>query len=174
MAIQRMATAASSRWEVDAIDYRPDQKTIYLRLAGPEQVIHSLAKEIRSRWPDDVADLPESDPFWRSVRELNWSEGSEAAVKVPTTPQQFLRLQESLEIDGLGKLHLSVAGGVLWILLDTEGRIAEVDTHLQSLEMPGLVVRGSCDDPRIGEWPTSEMETAIKAAMDTCAKFPGF
>ena len=47
-AMDRMATAASSRWELDAIDYRPDQQAMVLRLAGPESANASIMDEIQA------------------------------------------------------------------------------------------------------------------------------
>ena len=79
-----MAAAASSRWEIDAIDYRVNQQSIFLRVAGPA----ACQRRDRERDSIDVGRGCERlwnspDDFWRSVRELNWSPESPIAVKVP-------------------------------------------------------------------------------------------
>lgn len=172
-AIERIAKAACSRWELDAIDYRPDQQSLFLRLAGSQQVNESISREIRSTWGEDVSDGELHDPFWRSIRELNWSQSvSPVVVKVPATAAQFPALYDSLAADDRVSCHWSVAGSVLWISLDTSEQLSSLDAQLQSLVMAGLVVRGDCDAPQIGTWPTNDMQAAVKAAMDPPAKFP--
>ena len=171
-AIDRMSAAASSRWESDAIDYRPHERSMFLRLAGPERVNAAIASEIRRLWGEDVSELTSPDEFWRSIRELNWLPESPLAVKVPTSPGQLLRLYDSFASDDGGKLHWSVAGNVLWALPADHQQLSALDEQLQRLELPGLVVRGSCGQPRIGKWTCSEMESAVKAALDPPARFP--
>ncbi len=171
-AVERMAKAAASRWELDAIDYRPDQQTIYLRVAGPPQVNESIEREICSVWGDDVSQCPSADAFWQSVRELNWSGNDSIAVKVPTTPRQFPGLYASLADNDVLQCHLSVAGNVLWILLQTSDRLTTLDKELRSRGISGLVVRGDGATPLVGNWVTSEMQTAVKAALDPPARFP--
>ncbi len=173
-AIDRMAAAASSRWEIDAIDYRVNQQSIFLRVAGPQRVNDAIADEIRSMWGEDVSVWEFADDFWRSVRELNWSPGSPIAVKVPCSPGQLAGLYDSFAGGDDDQLHWSVAGNVLWVLLRDEEPLTALDQRLQLLEMPGLVVRGSSDRPLIGKWKSSEMASALKSAMDPPAKFPSF
>jgi hypothetical protein len=99
---------------------------------------------------------------------------SSIAVKIPTSAGQLARLYDSFAGEDDDKLHWSVAGNVLWVLLDDNERLTGLDQQLQSLELPGLVVRGSSVEPRIGKWTSSEMEAAVKAAMDPPARFPSF
>ena len=155
----------------DAFDYRPDGRTIYLRLAGPESVVDAIAQEVRSFWEPDVADLPDPDDFWRSLGLLDCFGENKTVVKVPTTSTSFLELRKSLSQET--PLHLSVAGGVVWIFADSDEQLAEVDKCLASLDLQGLVVQGSCKRFRVGTWPSSNMESAVKAAMDPTARFPG-
>jgi glycolate oxidase FAD binding subunit len=190
-ALDRMATAASARWELDAIDYRPgndhgndrgsdhgndrgSDHTIYLRVAGPERANVSISDEIQATWGQDVSDLTSADDFWRSVRELDWSSGAGAAVKVPTTLSQFGDLYASLTTDPAVAMHLSVAGNVLWLLLHEDEGLSALDVQLQSLGLPGLVIRGNTHQPRIGTWNSFEIESAVKAAMDPPGRFSSF
>jgi hypothetical protein len=166
--------AASSRWELDAIDYRTGEQSMFLRLAGPERANASISGEIRSTWGEDVSDLTSPDEFWRSVGELSWSSDDCVAVKIPTTPQQLVGLNDLLAGDQNVKMHASVAGNVVWVLLDSSEILSALDSQLRSLEIPGLVVRGSCVQPRIGQWSSFEIESAVKAAMDPPGKFSKF
>jgi len=170
-ALERMATAASSRWELDAIDYRPDAHAIFLRLAGPQRACAAIAGEIRTTWGEDVSEPPEPSAFWQSVGELKWSANGTTAVKVPTTPQQFIALQDSLAGHAQITVHGSVAGNVAWILLDTSASLSALDTQLQSMEIPGLVVRGSGDQRAVGTWKSPAIQQAVQTAMDPAGKF---
>ena len=96
----------------------------------------------------------------------------QTAVKVPTTPQQLFDLSDSLARDEGIHLHGSAAGNVAWILLDTGEGLSALDRQLQALQMPGLVIRGPCDRPRLGTWKSWEVERTIQAAMDPPRKFP--
>jgi glycolate oxidase FAD binding subunit len=173
-AVKRIARAALSRWELDAIDYRPDALAIYLRLAGPESANASIANELKSTWGSDVSDLDSPAEFWQSVRELSWSSRDALPVKVPTTLQQMLALVESLGAEWPGHLHASVAGNLLWIMLDSREHLAALDTQLRALELSGLVVRGPCDNPRLGKWDSQEIERSLQAALDPPGKFAPF
>jgi glycolate oxidase FAD binding subunit len=168
-AIERMARAAVSRWEADALDYRPAERLILLRLAGPGPACAAIAAEIRSTWGDDVATLDDPAPLWRSVRELNWDAAAMFAVKVPITPGRFLSWCDS---PPPGDMHLSAAANVVWILLRDRQQLAAIDAQLQTMHLAGLVVRGPCDQPCLGQWPASRMQQAVKAVMDPVAKFP--
>ena len=171
-ALARLSTSASSRWELDAIDYSFDEQALVLRLAGPPRACALIASEIRNTWGEDVSDLAASDAFWQSVGELSWSSSGQTAVKVPTTPQQLFDLSDSLALDEGIHLHGSAAGNVAWILLDTGEGLSALDRQLRALQMPGLVIRGPCDRPRLGTWKSWEVERTIQAAMDPPRKFP--
>lgn len=173
-AADRIAMAASSRWELDAIDYRAQQHSIFLRLGGPPEVNDAIASEICSLWGECTKTVENADEFWRSVRELNWKGDSPIAVKVPATSVRWIDSLESIVASAEPQIHCSVAGNVFWILLDDQQQLHKLDLGLQQLKLPGLVLRGSKSGPRIGQWSTSEMESAIKSAMDPPARFPGF
>lgn len=180
-AMQAIARIARSRWEPDAIDYRPDDFSVYLRLSGPEQAVAEIIDQIKSDWDGwDAMDAPESDAFWQAITELCWAEFDKPfAIKVPTTTTSFLELQRGLENrDGLS-IHLSAAGGVTWMLLDGDANLQWLDQQLRAIGLSGLVVLGEplSDDPgwspRIGNWPVSQMQQSVKLAMDPLGKFPG-
>ena len=174
-AIECIFAVASSRWEADALDYRPAQKTVAIRLAGPEKSNDQIAGEILSTWPGgERLDSGEADQYWRSVTDLSWSGMSDWLVaKVPTTAKRFLDLQTALEGREGVSVHLSVAGGVTWIALDDLASLQWLDGQLTSQQLAGLVVRGDCHSPRVGSWPENEMQRAVKRAMDPHSKFAG-
>ncbi len=167
-AIERIAHASASSWELDAIDYRTDQQTIYLRIAGPSAANRAIAAEIRNQWGGDVADADNPNDFWRSVRELNWIADAPTAVKIPTTPDAVLQLCDRLP----GHLHFSVAANVAWLLLDTNHQLADTAKSLSANGLKGLVVTGNCSRSCIGTWISNEIDLALKRALDPAGIFP--
>ncbi len=73
-AVRRIANAAASRWELDAIEYAASSHMIYLRLGGPHDVNDSLSREIESKWGSDVSRLEDfaAAETWAAINELRW------------------------------------------------------------------------------------------------------
>jgi glycolate oxidase FAD binding subunit len=174
-AMQRLSAVAASRWEADALDYRPSDQVLAIRLAGPEPSNDEIAEEILSTWPGgEREESGEADHYWRSVTDLNWSGMPDCfIVKVPTTSKRFLGLQAVLEDREGVSIHLSVAGGVTWIAVRDMATLGWLDGQLKSQQLAGLVVLGDGHSPRVGSWPDNEMQRAVKQAMDPDSKFAG-
>jgi glycolate oxidase FAD binding subunit len=172
-AMKRMAVAAASQWELDAVDYRPGANTLFLRLAGPDKVNQMVIRKIMERWGTDVTELPDGDAHWRAVRELDWSNTTRAfAVKIPTHRQVVEALAAWVGQNSRVDLHVSAAGAVAWLLCDARSDLDELDRILLKHEVAGLLVRGESTRIGIGCWPRTEISVAVKQAMDPVSKFP--
>lgn len=175
-AIETISTAARSRWELDAIDYRTNDKAIHLRIAGPERSNEIIASEILDRWDGEasVISSDESDRYWTSVRELSFA-GPEAVVaKVPMTTTRILELTRAFADDPNVETHLSVAGSLAWLAIKSDGLISKIDKTLRQMSIAGLVVRGAADTMWLGQREDREIDRSIRKAMDPVNKFPGF
>ncbi|MFK8114252.1 MAG: FAD-binding protein [Rubripirellula sp.] len=169
-AMERMSIAAASRWELDAIDYRPRQSIVAIRLRGPQVANDALATDIQSKWGNDVSDFDAADSWWASIIGLDWEPEHRVAIKVACTPQQCATLTDSLPDSAV--VHWSVAGNVLWILAKDEASLPQIEASLIASKLPALVVRGSTQKPCIGAWPDREINGLVKSAMDPASKFP--
>ncbi|TWU60423.1 putative FAD-linked oxidoreductase [Rubripirellula tenax] len=158
--IDRIQQAASSRWELDAIDARPNELKVLLRIAGPQEANQAIASEITSRWTGDVSELESCEAFWHSVTELTFAPHRSHVVKVPTASTVFSSLDH----------HVSAAGNVTWIATDD---VTDLDAKLTKLGVPGLVVRGEWSASIVGKIHTSHMSRNIKTAMEPHGRFPG-
>jgi len=118
-AIGQIRRAARGRWEAGAIDYLPDDNTLYIRLVGPAAALDGLAKEASETFHAQRLSEASADAFWQSF--LSWEcwEGSPWVARVPLTSQQFLDLIPELQQLGV-RSHLSCAGGLLWLGGDAE------------------------------------------------------
>ncbi|QDT05843.1 putative FAD-linked oxidoreductase [Rubripirellula lacrimiformis] len=168
-AMQRTNQAAASHWELDAIDYRPGLKTLFVRIAGPPPFCDAIAAAIREHWGQDVADCDDSDRFWFDVNELKFAPESRFVVKVPITAASFLDLEASLAGQPGYRTHVSAAGNVMWIAIDDLDVLAG---ELTVRGMAGLVVQGETPQPFIGTLPKAALHAKIQHAMDPLGKFP--
>ena len=73
--MERLVAGAKSRWELDALDYKPAEKTLFLRVCGPESAADALIREIADTWSGDTKpfDDGEASEFWENVREFKWA-----------------------------------------------------------------------------------------------------
>ena len=175
-AIERMTFAANSRWELDAIDYRISENAIYFRVAGPERSNELISSQILERWENDAVALAhdESDQVWNSVRELSFADPDAIIAKVPTTTTGFLDLTRKFADDVGLKMHLSVAGSLIWLAINSDQMISKVDAALRQMSLAGLVVRGQADTMWLGHRENRAIDRSIKQAMDPSDKFPSY
>ncbi|MDA9778333.1 FAD-binding protein [Rubripirellula sp.] len=188
-AMNAISKLASSRLEVDALDYRADLRELAVRLAGPADVLPALAQEVR-RLMAGGQQLSDGDAidYWESIKDFEWS-GLEnpLMIKVPLNLSKFLKLNESLQTNDQCHIHLSVGGNVGWIAIRDASLLTWLSKQLESQGLAGLVVgdreqkmqdlasnsNGGITTFQIGRWPASEMMQAVKKAMDPLSKFPG-
>lgn len=171
-AVERMSSLASSRYELDAIDYRPNQQRLFLRIAGPESANQAIASEIQSTWGEDVSEPDSPREFWQSICELNFADSDQSIVKIPTTPALLssLQTQPNAETDSLS--HWSAAGNTMWVSVNPAASIDRLESILAAHKCSGLVVRGSVKTPWIGNAPPFALMQSIKQAMDPDDRFP--
>ncbi len=200
-AMNAIADIASSRLEVDALDYRPDRCQLAIRLAGPSEVLPDLLGELRDRYPDGQRwDESEAHAYWNAVKEFQWSDFKKPTmVKVPMNLSSFLKLEGELLDNAACRVHLSVGGNIAWVAVDHASDLDWLSDLLLAQGLSGLVVSsglagssdlgrdevvsdqdghlgvssGVVEQWRIGHWPRSQMQQAVKAAMDPLSKFPG-
>jgi hypothetical protein len=83
-----------------------------------------------------------------------------------------LKLQSFLQTRSDARSHLSVAGAVAWVWLESKQAIEHLDQHLLADGGGGLLVLGDRSrSPWLGQRMTSEMENRLSAAMDPNNKF---
>ncbi len=167
-AFERMSLAGGATWELDAIDYHPDHRSIYIRIGGPEASNKSITHQILAQWGSDVFEPTDADEYWQNLRELTWSDDLPIAAKIPVTPQSANELCGRLP----GTLLLSAAANVAWQFLRNSDQVAESSKLLSELELTGLVVKGPIEISRIGDWASNQIEISLKNAFDPTDKYP--
>lgn len=194
-AMDGIAGIASSRLEVDALDYRPECRELAIRLAGPREVLPDLLSELRQRYPDGKQwSDADAEAYWTAIKEFDWSGfQSPVMVKVPINLSAFLKVESEL-LAGGARVHLSVGGNVAWVALDRAAKLDWLSQLLLGHGLSGLVVSSgssafvglnenqngepstsglAVDRCKLGLWPKTQMQQAVKAAMDPQSRFPG-
>ena len=179
IATQILTHAASSRWELDALDWLPDANHIAARLVGPAESLDALAEEILNRFSGEKMTPQAADFQWNALTEFAWVKTSGAGasqaessllLKMPTTPHTSASLRKTLENFGAW-VHVSGGGNVAFVSLAADANIAAVDTKLQELNVQSLTLRG--DAPLwLGARYDFKIAAAVKNALDAENRFP--
>ena len=172
-AVERMSWLAKSRFELDAIDYRASERTIYARLRGQENANAELANAIRGELQSDsfaVMDDAASRSFWTDFNEWNWFGCDACLVKIPVDRELSRSLHDWCDQTKSGEVHWSAAGSVAWVAVQREGLIG-LHGELCKCEAKGLVVRGKTDRIELGVREPQAIESRIKQAMDPRNRF---
>lgn len=172
-AVSRMGAACRSRWEVDAVDYWPDTRSVFLRLAGPPQAVESLAAEVQNTWGDDVSVLDENGvgAAWESIAELSPEVPEAVVIKVPTSLRHVAPLHDVCsQLRGCA-MRVSVGGAVSWLTAPAAD-FSELDARLVELELAGLAVRGPAPSIWLGRRDRSLIRDSVKQALDPPGRFP--
>ena len=151
-AVARMADAASSRWELDAIDYQAARRTIWIRIGGEASVCDSIASDIGNVIIDQEVvstDAEQANDQWQSVLDLSFGGPNRNGVaKVPLTLSTLQRL--ALWCDDRAdrfSLHGSVAGSIGWLSFQDQPRnesFRQVDSYFKESNLTGLLSQNGC------------------------------
>ena len=160
-ALARLASLAGSRFELDALDYRPADHTILLRLAGPAESNATLAAAIGG------TTVP-CESIWPDLNAFAWAPTDHTLIRIPTTPRTAAGLIESLEKISATHAHLTAGANLLWLSTPDAPAVDKVLSHLQT---SGLVIRGQTPHLHVGLNPTSTIASAIHHVFDPHEKF---
>lgn len=156
-----VTTAASARWEIDALDLLPAADAIALRLAGPSGALQIIAAEVLARFPGEILSITDADALWADLRELRWTHGEGSLLKLALIPSQLPTLAARVQALS-GRLHVSAGGNAALVSLPAPAT---------SLGLPALTLRGS--GPLWLDAPTAPAITAdVKIALDPQNRFP--
>lgn len=175
-AMDRMNDAACQPWELDAIDYDPKPRSLFLRLSAVRQVVELIAPKIVNNYGDDAHRMTPHDAteFWHTTSEQSWAPADSAMVKVPTTASSFLQLQIAIESSDGVQVRLSGGGATCWLAGNSAQDVEHIDEVLHRLDLSGLAIRGDCPKMWLGKPPESAMIASIQGIMDPQGRFPSF
>ncbi len=171
-AATRIGQGASSRWELDALDYVHEQACLFARLGGPAGANAALAEEIKQAWPGAaiLADA-EASSVWSSLRDFAWAHEDGALAKIPITLAALDPLATAIaKIDG-ARGHFSSAGNVAFISLPEAAQTTRLDAGLRALGLRALILRGIAAPARLGISDEPAIAENIRAVFDPANRF---
>lgn len=180
-AADRIAQGASSRWELDAIDYletgneecgtRKDG-CLLARLGGPADANAALAGEMEQTWPGStiLADA-DADSVWSNLREFAWAHADGVLAKIPTTLGALAPVATALARIPDARGHFSAAGNVAFVSLPSGEQAARLDTELRALGLSALVLRGDGAHARLGISSEPVIAESVRAVFDPLHRF---
>jgi glycolate oxidase FAD binding subunit len=186
-ATERLIEAASSRWELLALDYHPAQKRLLLQLGGTQRALEQIAADIESRWPGDVQPIESctADTCWETIRTLGLdiTESKQAPTRpkqasqtivaqVALTPTVVPELEQKLGLMEGVDSHYSVGGNVATLTCQQPENVLPVSELLTELQLVGLVLQGRDTPLWLGNVTQRAIDRAIKTALDPQRRFP--
>jgi glycolate oxidase FAD binding subunit len=166
-----LTAAASTRWELDALDASIDENAVFARLAGPAPAIDALAGEILARWPGRKLSLEEEQKTWSETAEVSWAHPGGVLVKVALTPAQWPALAALGRTLAGARLRAGNGGNAAFLSLPAPVDAPRLGEGLRALGVAALTLRG--DAPL---WPAGRdkpaIASAVKAALDPQNRFP--
>jgi glycolate oxidase FAD binding subunit len=161
---QRLMAAASTRWEIDALEADGNDRRIFLRLAGAPAALEPLGREVLARWPGRVLDDAEAKERWDDVREFRWAHAHGTWIKLAITPNALPALLPGLRGAHDARVYITAGGNALFLSLPG-------DTAAPIIDLPALTLRGNAA-LWPGVQPQHDIEARIKAALDPVNRFP--
>src|SRR5688572_25285567 len=104
--------AASTRWELDALDTTLGENAVFARLAGPPAALDGLTAEILARWPGSALTDGDANYFWQAIAGFRWAHSNGTLVKVSLMPEQVIAFAELARAQPGARGWVSAGGNV--------------------------------------------------------------
>jgi glycolate oxidase FAD binding subunit len=170
-ALAAMQGVASAGLDIEALDIEvtPNGYSLWVRLGGWEAVLPQRLAQVRRLLTagDEVSGDAEV-ATWTRVREFSWAPAEWSLVKVALTATHLPALDQQLAATGAQR-HYAVGGNLGWIAWP--GAVEALDHLLNAQKLPGLVLRGNIQQPRIGTHNGQDFLARVKQALDPNGKF---
>lgn len=107
---------------------------------------------------------------WTNANEFRWIPAEHTVAKIATTPGKLAALDAQL-VKHAASRRYTVGGNLVWI--GWPGALNELDTMLQSLDLPGLAIRSDgYAQPLLGKQTGQFFAQRIKSALDPEQRLP--
>lgn len=170
-ALAGMRQAAAAHLDLDCLDTVVDgaEVALWARMGGWEAVLSERIGALRALLGagDEVSGADEQR-FWAAAREFSWAPPAMKLVKVATTGEQLLALDEALAA-GATQRRYTVGGNLTW--LAWSGPVSDLHAQLAGQGLAGLVLRGTKANPWIGRPFHNSLSQRIKQTLDPDGKF---
>lgn len=143
--------------------------SLYVRIGGDPKIFSERSDRLIAMLGEGIIMSDVDDHLlWTSLSEFNWLPDGFNLVKVPVTPKRlsqldaFLSKQDSLR-------RYAVGGNLAWI--GWSGSLEVLSNILQDMKLPGLIILGHAEHPRIGFRTGEAFEARVKKALDPSGRW---
>lgn len=163
--------------EMDVLDLEPlgeDRFSLIVRLGGLPTALPGRIKRLQDFLQANTEAISfeviegEADTtLWQQVNAFAWVKEELSLVKVPISPKRIPLLENVLlSLNPLRRY--TIGGNVAWLAVPD---IAPLDTLLNKLRLPGLVLFGPPGRPFIGPRQGISLTRRVKQALDPSGRF---
>ncbi len=173
-ALETLAKLATLPVDIDALDIAATDagSTLWLRIGGLASTLAPRLDVLAKCIGQGERLLGKDDrQVWQAANEFDWVPEGSALVKTPLSPTTLLGFDQQIDGRGLNRRY-SAGGNVVWLAWN--GPVDELDTLLDALHLPGLVLTGEADNPIIGSFAGREFYRRIKQTLDPDDRFPDY
>ena len=173
-AISSLFTAPN---EMDVLDLEPladGRFSLIARLGGLSSALPGRIERLQSflyakteAVSHEVIQAEADAALWQQVNAFAWAGDGLCLVKVPISPKRIPLLENV--VHGLAPRRRYTAGGnIAWLAVSD---IDSLDTVLNTVNLPGVVLFGPPGRPFIGPRPGVSLARRVKQALDPSGKF---
>jgi glycolate oxidase len=151
---------------LSALDLEPPG-TVLVRLAGSAQTLPERAQRLAGLLGAGADTLTgeEEERLWRDAGELAWAGVGDSLVRVSLSPRAVPGLQQTVQRAG-ARARYSAGANVCWVTWPAERELAELDRELAGAGLSGMVYRGRCERPLIGDRRGAVFAARLRRALD--------
>ena len=132
----------TGRWQPDALEIAGPERTLHVRLAGPEAALSALSSDILQRWPGRVLSEVEAAAFRADLAEARWSHPEGVLVKIATSTADIVPFIAFMERLPEARVHIGAGGSTVMVSLPSSEPASELDDQLRLLSLSGVAWRG--------------------------------
>jgi glycolate oxidase FAD binding subunit len=172
-ALDALARLTGGPYDLEALDLLPldgGAVTLLARIGGPGDVLDARLERLRSLVGSGEK-VMEDSPLWAAAREFAWVPGDHLLVKVASTPEKLLALDETLHAEHAVRRY-ALGGNLVWFAWPGDGESCH--QFLQQQGIRGLVVRGDSARALIGPSMQNTFLDRVRLALDPSRRFVAF
>jgi glycolate oxidase FAD binding subunit len=171
-AVEAAIRLARGPVELDALEILPDARLL-ARIGGRGATLGSRADRLAGTLdvPASRHDGDRERTLWSDAAELTWLQGSDTLVRVGLSIRQVSALTAHLATISGASARYGIGGTVAWISWPAASPLDALDTMLNSLGLPGMVLIGPSDRPLLGPRTGGVFGARIIQALDPNARF---
>ena len=171
-ALQALQQASVSHLDIDAIEMAPTESgggRVWIRIGGSAKTMPARIDRLYKMYNQgEILNGSDEEIIWQQLREFNWVPEGWSLIKIPMTHGRILALEGEVNRESMLRRY-SCAGQIGWLAVKESPESLEPVLIKHGLN--GLVILGSSERLRLGEYPSVSFYNRVKTALDPINRF---